>query len=251
SQYIHGRRVAPIRNPCDPSRRRPRLRRRRRIAVKVAVVVQRYGPDINGGAELHARYIAERLAHHADVEVLTTCATDYVTWRNELPAGEERVNGIPVRRFCVRHPRDPQVFGRRSRYVFEQQHSIADELAWLAAEGPTSPALVRFIANRQRAYDFCLFFSYRYFHAYYGVRAAATRAVLVPTAERDEAVGLNLFQPMFRGVRALMYNSPEERTMIQAVSGNHDVPGVVVGVGSDVPSGSQPNRFRQKYNLRE
>ena len=29
--------------------------------VKLAVVVQRYGADINGGAELHARYIAERL----------------------------------------------------------------------------------------------------------------------------------------------------------------------------------------------
>ena len=29
--------------------------------MKVAVVVQRYGPSINGGAELHARYIAQRL----------------------------------------------------------------------------------------------------------------------------------------------------------------------------------------------
>jgi len=57
--------------------------------VKLAFVVQRYGPTINGGAELHARYIAERLARHADVEVLTTCAADYVTWRNELPAGPD------------------------------------------------------------------------------------------------------------------------------------------------------------------
>ena len=31
-------------------------------AVKLAVVVQRYGQAINGGAELHARYIAEHLA---------------------------------------------------------------------------------------------------------------------------------------------------------------------------------------------
>ena len=46
-----------------------------RHAVKLAIVVQRYGPAINGGAELHARYIAEHLARHAEVEVLTTCAT--------------------------------------------------------------------------------------------------------------------------------------------------------------------------------
>ena len=57
--------------------------------MKLGVVVQRYGLDINGGAELHARYVAEHLSPQADVEVLTTCARDYVTWRNDLPAGEE------------------------------------------------------------------------------------------------------------------------------------------------------------------
>ena len=72
----------------------------------------------------------------------------------------------------------------------------------------------------------------------------------MPTAERDATIGLSIFQPMFRGVRALMYNSPEERAMIQPSSGNHDVPGVVVGVGSDVPKNPQPARFRQKYNIR-
>ena len=83
--------------------------------MKLAVVVQRYGADINGGAELHARYIAEQLARHAEVEVLTTCARDYITWQNELPAGVEQVNGIPVRRFPVAHERRPLEFGRRSR----------------------------------------------------------------------------------------------------------------------------------------
>ena len=63
--------------------------------MKLVVVVDRYGADINGGAELHARYVAERLSAHADVRVLTTCARDYVTWHNDLPPGDDRVNGIP------------------------------------------------------------------------------------------------------------------------------------------------------------
>ena len=219
--------------------------------MKVAVVVQRYGQDINGGAELHARYIAEHLARHADVEVLTTCATDYVTWRNERPAGVETINSVPVRRFRVKRERDPDMFGRRSERVFEERHSIHDELAWIDAEGPASLSLIQFITRRAADYDYFLFFSYRYYHAYHGARAAAPRAVLVPTAERDEAIGLAIFKPLFRGVRAVMYNSPEERAMIHTVSGNHDVPGIVVGVGSDVPNNPQPNRFRQKYNVRD
>jgi glycosyltransferase involved in cell wall biosynthesis len=218
--------------------------------VKLAVVVQRYGQAINGGAELHARYIAEHLAKHAEVEVLTTCATDYVTWRNELPPGVEQINGVPVRRFRVKHERDPRLFGQRSNRVFKRSHSFANELQWLDAEGPTTPALIDFLARNSGTYDHCLFFSYRYYHAYHGIRAAASRAILVPTAERDAAIGLTMFQPIFRGVRALMYNSHEERAMIQAVSGNHDVPGVVVGIGSEVPQSPQPGRFRQKYDVR-
>jgi glycosyltransferase involved in cell wall biosynthesis len=218
--------------------------------VKLAVVVQRYGLDINGGAELHARYVAEHLSRHASVEVLTTCARDYVTWRNELPAGKDTLNGLTVRRFPVERERDPNDFGLRSRLVFESRHSIADELRWLDSEGPTSPALIRFIRDHRRDYDYFLFFSARYYHAVHGFRAVPDQAVLVPTAERDGAVGLGLFGPVFRGVRALMYNSFEERSMIQAVSGNTQVPNVIVGIGSEVPAHTVPERFRKKFGLR-
>ena len=134
--------------------------------------------------------------------------------------------------------------------MFEQPHSLGDELDWLDAEGPTSPALVDYVAKHAAEYEYCLFFSYRYYHAYYGTRAAGGRAILVPTAERDLTVGLSIFQPLFRRVRAVMYNSPEERAMIHAVSGNQNVPGVVVGIGSDVPNSPQAGRFRQKYHIR-
>jgi glycosyltransferase involved in cell wall biosynthesis len=218
--------------------------------VKLAVVVQRYGQAINGGAELHARYVAEHLAKHAEVEVLTTCADDYVTWRNELQPGVERINNVQVRRFRVRRERDPRVFGQRSHRVFTQPHSVNDELRWLDAEGPTTPTLIDYLARNGEQYDYCLFFSYRYYHAFHGVRATAPRAILVPTAERDAAIGLTIFRSIFRGVRALMYNSHEERAMIQAASQNDGVPGVVVGIGSEVPQSTQPGRFRQKYDVR-
>jgi glycosyltransferase involved in cell wall biosynthesis len=218
--------------------------------VKIAVVVQRYGADISGGAELHARYIAERLARHAELEVLTTCARDYITWRNELPPGEELVNKVKVRRFPVAHPRTTDDFGRRSQQVFERVHSLADELGWLDSEGPASPQLVRHIRNVRAEFDFFVFFSYRYYHAWHGARAVADKALLVPTAERDPAAGLAMFMPVFTGVRALMFNSAEERALIQGVAGR-DLPGVVVGVGSEIPDRTQPWRFRKKFNVKK
>jgi len=217
--------------------------------VKLAVVVQRYGADINGGAELHARYVAEHLSQHAEVHVLTTCARDYVTWRDDYPPGMEMVNGVPVRRFRVDHPRDPHVFGRWSDRVFNHTHSHLDELRWLDAEGPKSTPLLRHLRSANAAYDYVFFFSYRYYHSYHGTKALPSRAILVPTAERDEAIGLGLSPRIFRGVRAVMYNSPEEKRLIQTVSGNHAVPGVVVGIGSEIPSRPQAERFRQKYGI--
>jgi glycosyltransferase involved in cell wall biosynthesis len=217
--------------------------------VKLAVVVQRYGADINGGAELHARYIAERLARRHQVDILTTCARDYVTWADAYPPGEDQVNGVRVRRFSVARERRPEDFSRWSLRVFEERHSLADELAWLRSEGPTSPALVAHLASQRDVYDYFIFFSYRYYLAFHGVRAVPDRAILVPTAERDPAVGLALFSPIFRAVRAIMYNSLEERAMIGAIAHNQAVPGVVVGVSSHVPDRVDAARFRQKHGI--
>ena len=105
------------------------------------------------------------------------------------------------------------------------------------------------VSASERQVDFFLFFSYRYYHAYHGARTVPARAVLVPTAERDAAIGLAIFAPVFRGRARVMYNSFEERDLIHAVSGNQSVPGVVVGVGSEVPERAEAARFRQKYGL--
>ena len=218
---------------------------------RLAVVVQRYGADINGGAEQHARYIAECLASRFDVRVLTTCARDYISWRNEFAPGTDRVNGIPVERFPVRQERDLKQFGIRSRRVLTRLHTLQEELEWLESQGPVSPALLTRLRQTRDEFEFVLLFSVRYHQTYYGARAVSDRAVLVPTAEREPALGLGLFKPIFRGVRAIMYNSPEERTAIQTLAANASVPGSVVGVGSKIPSSVDPERARLKFDLNE
>ncbi|HKE83284.1 MAG TPA: glycosyltransferase [Vicinamibacterales bacterium] len=218
--------------------------------MKIAIVVQRYGADINGGAELHARYVAERLAPHADVRVLTTCARDYISWRNEWPAGLDTVDGIPVERFPVARERDLVDFRDRSALVFKHAHSLHDELRWLESQGPYSPSLIARLARAAAECDFIVLFSIRYHHAYQGARIAPHKAVLVPTAEREASLGLSMFPPVFRGVRAIMYNSYEEQALVNTLSSNAHVPGVVVGIGSEIPDRVFPQRVRAAYDLR-
>jgi glycosyltransferase involved in cell wall biosynthesis len=219
--------------------------------LKLAVVVQRYGLEINGGAEFHARLVAEELARYYKVEVLTTCAYDYVTWANHYKAGAEEINGITVRRFKVRRKRNPQRFGRIQEFVFNRPHELEDELRWLKEEGPYSPRLIRFVKARERDYDYLIFFSYRYYHSYHGINAVPHKSILVPTAEKDPVVELMIFRKFFNKPRAMMYNSWEEKELINAASRNETVPGVVVGVGTELPEDStiKAQRFRQKFGI--
>ena len=216
--------------------------------MKIAIVVQRYGCDISGGAELHSRYIAELLAATLDVRVYTTCARDYVTWRNDYSAGVETVNGILVERYAVARERNVREFSAAQRRVFGRAHTLNEELEWLDAQGPVSPDLISRIHATRRDIDFFVFFSLRYYQSFYGAREVPDRAVIVPTAEREPAIALAIFQPILRSVRAIMYNSAEERAMLQALSGNVDVPGVVTGVGSRILA-PEPARARQNFGL--
>jgi glycosyltransferase involved in cell wall biosynthesis len=217
--------------------------------LKLAFVVQRYGLDIAGGAEYHCRLVAEHMARHAEVSVLTTCASDYLTWANHYPEGRELLNGIPVHRFKVKRPRDPGAFADWTDRVFRASHDPADELRWLEEQGPFSPRLVRHIERHRDDHDLFVFFSYRYYPTWHGLRAVRDKALLVPTCEEDGVYRLSIFPPFFKLPRAIVYNSVEERALIETVSGNQDVPGDVVGVGSALPDRLDAQGFRERSGL--
>lgn len=217
--------------------------------MKIAFVVQRYGLEINGGAELHCRWIAEHMRKFCDVEVLTTRAFDYITWKDHYPEGEETVNNIPVKRFPVVRPRNPEKFGRIQNHIVSDEHTFEEELKWLEEEGPLTPALIDYIEKHEKTYDYFLFFSYRYYHSYWGIQALPHKSLLVPTAEHDPVIYLSLFKELFRKPRAIVYNSVEERNMIQTISQNQDILGEVVGVGTEIPESFSAEEFRQKYRI--
>ena len=85
--------------------------------MKLACVVHRFGPDIAGGSEAHCRHVAERLAAHHDVTIVTTCASDHVTWRNEYAPGS-RIGALRVVGYRVARQRSLHRFREVSELAF-------------------------------------------------------------------------------------------------------------------------------------
>ena len=218
--------------------------------LKLAFVVQRYGVEIAGGAEYHCRLIAELLRDHGDVDVFTTCALDYVEWKNHYPEGETLLNGVRVRRFRVEQPRDILRFARLSERIQSPDHSAEDEEAWMDAQGPYSQALrdhVAKVADEGR-YDALIFFSYRYWTTCRTLKPSRTPSILAPTAEDDGLYRLGLFRPLFDAATQFAFNSVEERHMLET-SVERALPGEIVGVGSALPSSMDGASFRKRHGI--
>src|SRR5207248_11044027 len=113
------------------------------VRRRIAFVVQRCGIEVNGGAELHCRLVAERLGRAHDVEVLTTCAVDYMTWANHYPPGEQKIGELRIRRFPVERTRDVDAFNRLSAAIHPRIATapIDEQERWMREQGPWAPAL--------------------------------------------------------------------------------------------------------------
>ena len=218
--------------------------------LKLGFVVQRYGLEIAGGAEYHCRLIAELLRDHAEVEVFTTCALDYVEWKNHYEEGETVLNGVRVRRFKVEKQREILRFAKLSERIARADHTREDEEEWMDAQGPFSPALRDHVLETAAAgrHDALIYFSYRYWTTCKTLRPSRTPALLAPTAEDDGLYRLGLFREPFEAVTQFVFNSVEERQMLETAMGR-ELPGDIVGVGSALPASVDGDAFRQRHGI--
>jgi len=203
--------------------------------VKIAFIVQRYGTEILGGSEYHCRLIAERLAGRHQVEVLTTCARDYITWKNEYPEGTDRVRGVTIRRFPNAETRDIRSFNQYSDWIFNYPHTRDDELTWLRRQGPWCPALVEHLEAHHRQYDVLIFFTYLYAPTVLGLAVAPERSILVPTAHDEPAIRLGIYGEMFGLPAGMAFNTEVERRFLVSTFTIRAHAQETVGCGVDLP----------------
>jgi glycosyltransferase involved in cell wall biosynthesis len=203
--------------------------------MKLACVVHRYGPQAVGGSEAHCRAIALRLAERHEVTVLTSCAVDYVTWRNVLPPGESRDGSVIVRRFPVDRPRHLNRFRELSERVFAERATDAEQRAWFEGNGPSLPGLLEHLERDGRSYDRVLFWAFRYAPTWFGLPLVADRAILIPTAEDDDLIRTSsLVGEFFTRPRAYGFLTPEERDLVASHSDGPLPPSEIIGAGLDL-----------------
>lgn len=218
------------------------------LGGSLAFVCPRYGTEVLGGAETVVRQMAELLVGRGlPVEVLTTCAVDHHTWANHYPAGTSDVNGVTVRRFPIERGDD-----RRQRAIGDLigagvRVSLADQERWLN-EGFRSAGLYHYLWQHHGAYHTVLLTPYMFWTTYACAQIAPHKTVLRPCLHDEVFARLEIYRPMFRDARGIIFNSQPEAELAASL---FELPDRwrVAPEGVEVPERYDPARFRAKFGI--
>lgn len=205
---------------------------------KIAFVVHRYGLEVNGGAEHHCRVLAEHMVRQYEVDVLTSCARNYLPWDNAYKKGIEKINHVNVYRFPVEKIKNEKYFEKLSKEIGKGDKKVEDE--WISQIGPYCPSLISFLIEKADNYEAVIFFTFAYYFTVRGMGLHLKNSILLPTAHDDASIRLPIYRDVFAAPAAFLYNSVEEREFIINYFHTEAKPSRLTCVGIDFP---QPEQY--------
>lgn len=239
---------------------------------KIAIVVQRYGLQVNGGAEMHARMIAEKLIDRYDITVLTSCALDYKHWEPVLHEGITHEGNIKIIRFKntqrnntlqeaaykkVKHL--PKVYVRykifkwfNHWFPFSRKLNPVDNanMNWLVQQGPAMPELVNHLRENKNNYDAFIFFTTLYYPTALGILEVAPKSILVPTMHNEAASFFPIYQATMKSAEWIMYNTISERKFSEKIFPVKKTKNDIVAVGINLPElHNKKSSVLAKFNI--
>jgi glycosyltransferase involved in cell wall biosynthesis len=215
---------------------------------RLAFVPPRYGTEVVGGSEAVMREAAHGLAARGwDVEVLTTCARDHYTWRNEYPEGTTTDDGIVVRRFPIVGSKP-----RRSRARIEGRIqsgapvSLDEQLAWID-ELFRVPGLFHHLVVHSDQYDAVILSPYLFWTTVTGATIVPDRTIVIPCLHDEPYARLDVLKPVLSDVARLWFLSEPEHELAHEIASLPEH--VVTGAGVHVPTSYDPEGFRARHGL--
>lgn len=239
---------------------------------KIAFIIVRYGAEVNGGAEVHCRMLAERLLPYYQVEVLTTTVRVFNSPSQDYPEGTETENGVLIRRFRPQPSGDmahykslrkkSKTARRIRRWLYKaglllplaKRWPVWDagtgaEMRWMESMPTCTPSMMRFIAERQEEYAALLFMNFYFSQTVIGTRIAPQKSILIPLAHKDNPLFFAVHTQMFTSVRHIAFNTPAEQRLCEGIFGPAMSPGTVVGAGIDLVETPSWEEVKAKYGL--
>ncbi|MBO8444567.1 MAG: glycosyltransferase family 4 protein [Bacteroidetes bacterium] len=241
--------------------------------MKIAFVSVRYGLEINGGAELHCRMLAERLAGRHEVEVLTTCVKDYTKGTNEFPAGTVTINNVTVRRFVAdpfvpeneRYWLDRAKAARRLRMHLYQtgilravsylikvwKWKLADDIEAQRSAVFHSHRLLEYISGHKNEYDAFIVFSSNFPLFYFTAMEAGEKTLAIPLLHRIKPSFRVSLSQAFNNIRYVGFNTGSEQRLAEGIFGRgiHESGVIGAGIETHMPAGWED--VSKKYGLPE
>lgn len=218
--------------------------------MNIAFVIQRYGKEVMGGAELYCRLIAQKLAQTGhEITVYTTTAKDYITWKNEYSQGETFLEKVRIKRYPVEIERNIQSFNQYSEWIFSHDHTHEEEIEWLKQQGPYCPSLIQALQKEESNYDFFFFFTYLYYPTYWGLRSVQKNKALLPAAHDEPPLTLSVMEEVFSYPQAVVFNTPAEKEMLSNRFCLENKYQDIMGLGVEIPERTEKTRFREKYRI--
>jgi glycosyltransferase involved in cell wall biosynthesis len=213
---------------------------------RIAIVVQRWAPDMVGGSEALAWQYAELLGDDFEVDLLTSTALDYVTWANALPEGAERVGKVTVRRFATAFTRGEYFFtlDRKLRADFSSgalaghaatrwTTALQEEL--IKAQGPWCPGLLAHLEENRDAYAAVVLTTYLYPTSYFAsCRFDARRLLMAPTLHDEPMAHLPAYARYRERIARFLWLTNAERDLARRLWGVDA--GEVIGMTLDAAS---------------
>lgn len=216
---------------------------------KIALVSPIFSPNISGGAEKHALNFAELLSENYDLEILTTKALDYISWRNVSHIENEFFHKSRVRRFKVKETRNIRSFNRYHAKMIEKLPNISSKemQKWIRKQGPYCPDLIDFIYKNQNKYDVFIFMTYLYYTTIYGIEGIKKKAICVTTLHDEPPAYFPAYKDLLTNEITYSFNTPEEVDLFRKIFSYEPDNYSVIGLHIDPPVTSTLSTPQGKY----
>jgi len=220
---------------------------------KIAFVIPWFADNIPGGAEAELRGIVKHLsARKVDVEILTTCAEQFLSdWNiNYYKEGTDTASDVTVRRFPVRKS-DKVIYNYTARKLMDGNTLSRREEDIFMKEMINSPKLYEYIEKNKDNYSLFIFIPYMFGTTYYGCQICPEKSVIIPCFHDEIYVYMECFKEPFSKVKGMIFHAKAEYELAAGIYDLSNVDAKVLGESVDTDITFDSSRFRRTYRIND